>query len=59
MQEPFRTPVTAEPHAPMTMDRSAPGPSVGRLSERNDAQQRDVTPTNEKVLPLVDAFLGL
>src|SRR5437764_10267529 len=34
-------------HPPMTMNRSAPGPSVGRLSGRNDAQQRNVTPTNE------------
>jgi hypothetical protein len=37
--------VTAEPHAPMTMDRSAPGPPVGRLSGRSDAQQPEVTPT--------------
>jgi hypothetical protein len=59
IQEPFRIPVAAETHVPMTMDRSAPGPSVGRLNGRDDAQQRDVTPTNERVLLLVDAFLGL
>jgi hypothetical protein len=58
IQEPFCTAVTAEPHAPMTMDRSAPRPSVGRLSGRNGAQHRDVTPTNVRVLPLVGAVLG-
>jgi hypothetical protein len=47
IQEPFAHP-SPPSRTPMTMDRSAPGPSVGRLSGRNDAQQRDVTPTNEK-----------
>jgi len=34
------------------------GPSVGRLSGRNDAQQRDTTLTNDERCPLVSAALG-
>jgi hypothetical protein len=54
---PFHT-VATGPHAPMTMDRSATGPSVGRLSGRNNAQQRDATPTDERVFSLVGAVHG-
>ena len=41
-------PLTTDPPAPMIVEGSTSGPSVGRLSRRNDAQQRDTMLTNDK-----------
>jgi hypothetical protein len=59
LRSPLPHTITTDPHASMTMDGSAPGPSVGRLSTRNDAQQRDVTPTDEGYFRWSALFMGL